>query len=419
MIWFQKRPALWQAIVMLCSIFVLAVSGCTSASSASTRSTTSVAHPTATAIASTITPIPTAFPAFHDWRVAYVSSNDYFHAVTLDGKTDVTGARFPGFENGTGAVFSAGASPDGHYIAYMEGVTLAIYDVRAQTPPADALHTGRKYLPTVMLWSPDSQRLALGDEGFTSNSTHIVSVVPITIPEPPPVPGTSAPVTGPYIYPEGWIDNHTLLMYTNIVQSRNPFTTTALIEALDISTGATRTIATFPHGERSNFDFVLSPDGQEVFLYTFPAHDQPFTPMTEIINTATGAMHPLPTLAGLQLQPGAVVTAVAAAAWRPGMHDLALTLGGVVDPAVPTAADFLVDTDTGAYVPINSTDFVQAWSPDGSTLVLSNATNNENGSGEGPDTLTAVTFSSSGQAILTPLTHDSMFFTFLGFIRSA
>jgi hypothetical protein len=415
MIWSRKRLSLWQRIVTLCSIFVLSMGGCASVSSASIRSTTSAAHPTATALAPTSTPIPTAFPAFHDWRAAYVSSNDYFHAVTLDGKTDVTGPRFPGFENGTGLVFSAGASPDGHYIAYMEGVTLAVYDVRTQTPPAAALHTGRKYLPSSLFWSPDSQRLALGQEEFSGNSTLVIPVAPLTIVEPPPVPGTSAPNDDPTPRLIGWIDNHTLLMHTFIVQSTNPYTSMGILEVMDSTTGTTRTITTWPHAEKSNALFAVSPDGQEAFMYNFPAHDQPFTPEAEVIDTATGVVRPLPSLVGLQEQQS---LSISAAAWRPGTHSLAITIGAI-DPDFPTAGVFLVNTDTGAYTPIKSMDYVQAWSPDGSTLVLSNATNNENGSGEGPDTLTAVTFSPSGQATLTPLTHDSMFFTFLGFIRSA
>jgi Tol biopolymer transport system component len=69
--------------------------------------------------------------------------------------------------------------------------------------------------------------------------------------------------------------------------------------------------------------------------------------------------------------------------------------------------------------PINGHDYVAGWSPDGSTLVLSNAINDENTVGLGPFTLTAVTFLPSGRAKFTTLTHNSMSFIFLGFIRSA
>jgi hypothetical protein len=371
-------------------------------------------HPTPTASATaslpapSATPLPATFPAFHDWRAVYLAPDMHFHAVTPDGKTDVIGAAFPGFggQSGGGALFSAGASPDGHYIAFMNYVTLDIFDLRAQTPPDQVLHSGYKYLPTSMFWSPDSQSVALGEDGFTAHSTYVVPIAPITIPHTSFVPGTNTPDTGPYIEPVGWRDNHTLLMYTWIVQSMNPYTATGVLEAMDSTSGATRTITTFPHAERSVPYFVVSPDGQEAFLYNGMAHDQPYIPEAEVIDTATGVVHQQTAILNLEAQQQA---SVSAAAWQPGTHNLAVTL----------ATDFLVNSDTGASIPIKSMDSVAGWSPDGSTLVLSNATNDENTVGMGPFTLTAVTFSSSGQATLTPLTHNSMSFVFLGFIRSA
>lgn len=399
--------------MFLCGIVVAFVGACTSRTSA----ISAPIHPTPTLSVPTPTAIPTAFPPFHDWRAAYVSQNGFFHAVSLDGKTDSVGSIYPGFMNGVGLVFSAGASPNGRYIAYLNN-QLVVSDLYTKTSPSNATHTGDIYIAP-LFWSPDSLRLAIGpDQGSndpnTIATTHVVVISPLTIPNTPPIPGTKTPVDGPYIYPEGWIDNQTLLMYTNIVQSQNPFTTTAIVEAVDATTGATRVLATFPHGEQSNFVFALAPDGKEVFLYNFQAHDEPFTPIADVIDTTTGAVHPLSSVTALENKEGYWITA---AAWRPGTQTLAITIGAV-DPDVPTAADFLVDTTTGTYVAIPSKDFVGEWSPDGSTLVLTSDTNG-NTTGGGPFTLTAVTFPPSGPPQLTMLTHNSMFFSFLGFIRSA
>lgn len=404
-----KRLPAWRIALLGCALLVVFVGGCQSVSSARTHptpiamATSTAARPTPTA-----TPLPATFPAFHDWRAVYLAPDMHFHAVTEDGKTDVIGPAFPGFggQSGGGTLFTAGASPDGHYLAFMNYVTLNVFDMRAQTPPNEVLHSGYKYLPGSMFWSPDSQSVALGEDEFTANSTHVVPIAPITLPHTPFVPGTNTPDTGPYIYPVGWRDNHTLLMYAQIVQSMNPYTATGVLEAMDSSTGATRTITTWSHAERSVPNFVVAPDGQEVFLYNGMAHDQPYIPEAEVIDTATGVVHQQTAILNLEAQQEA---SVSAAAWQPGTHNLAVTL----------ATDVLVNTATGALTPINSTDFVAGWSPDGSTLVLSNATNDQNGVGFGPFTLTAVTFSPSGQATLEPLTHNSMDFIFLGFIHSA
>lgn len=406
----ETKHSLARRITLMgCAILFIAASGCQSASSATVHPTPSVvATITATPSAPmpTATALPATFPAFHDWRAVYLAPDMHFHAVTPDGKTDVIGPAFPGFAVGYGgALFSAGASPDGRYIAFIDNVTLEVFDLHAQTPQDELEHKGWKYLANALLWAPDSQYLAVGPEEFTSLSTHILSVTPITIPETPPVPGTSTPDTGPPVYPEGWIDDHTLLVYKNVVQSQNPLTDLGMVEAMDVSTGATRKITTLLHAERSTPYFAVSPDGQEVFLYNGMAHDQPYTPEAEVIDTTTGAVHQQAAILTLEEQQRATV---AAAAWQPGTHNLAVTLN----------TNFLVNTDTGASIPIMSTDFVAGWAPDGSTLVLSNMQNDENGADIGPSTLTAVTFL-PGQVKLTTLTRNSMDFVFLGFIRSA
>lgn len=410
-----KLIALHRSLISLCGAIMMATSSCSAASTTHANSS-----PTLTATATTSSPTATAtassptFPAFHDWRAVYLAPDHHFHAVSIDGKTDVIGPSFAGFGGGATTITSAGASPDGHFIAFVNFVSLTVYDMHAQTPASMLVHTGEKYAPISMFWSPNSQQVALGADQFYRNGTVVANVAPLTITTTGPIAGTD---TGETVgtYPEGWLDNHTLLIYTFQVQNTTPFSSTGILEAVDSTTGAKRTIATFPHAEQFNARFALSSDGQEVLVYTFPAHDQPFTPKAFIIDTATGAIHPLPTKSGqTSLQEAGVTGAV----WRPGTHDVAVTVFGI-DPTMPNVGNWLLNTDTGALTPIQSPYAAQSWSPDGTTLVLSDAQNNQNGTTTGPFTLMGATFDANGKVTLTKLTDQAMAFTFLGFIRSA
>jgi hypothetical protein len=401
----RRMPAINTTTAFLTIVMLICatIAGCSSGHASSSPSPTR-------------TPSPSSFPAFHDWRAAYYAPDGHLHAVTLDGKTDLTGPAFPEFSffygnNGHDLIWTAGASPDGHFIAYLNPA-LVVFDVRAQTPASSRLHQGG-YYDSHLFWSPNSQLIAIGDTGENNVPgfpTYIVSPSPLTIPFSAPIPGTTGTQK---IIPEGWLDNHTLLVYVQVAQGNTVYS--GLIQSMDITTGATQTITTFPHAELSNLQFTISPDGQEVFLSNYPAHDEPFTPLAEVLDVSTGTVHPLPHLAALEAQSG---TWISGAAWKPGTHTLAVTIGYVA-PDENNAADWLVNTDTDTETSFPSGDYVQSWSPDGATLVLSNAYVNENGTGEGPYTLTAVTFSASGQATLTTLTRQSLDFTFLGFIRSA
>lgn len=385
--------------------------GCSSARTTKTLSTptplsTVMVMPTPTISSGSL---PIQFPAFHDWRAAYQAPDGHFHAVSLDGKTDSIGPVFPQFEYAPFQLFSAGASNDGSYVAFLSN-PLIICNIQASS--VSGCQTSKYYIPSAMFWAPNSLRLAIGRDNLTSNSTHIITVTSSTLTDGGAVPTTSIPITSVPIYPEGWIDNQTLLTYT-VAQGNN--TVLGVIQAMDSTTGAKRMLLTFPNADHSNALFTLSPDGKEALWYNYPAHAMAFTPYAAIIDTATSAVHPLPNLVALEAQQN---TWISGAAWRPGTHTLAVTIGFDDQPGVKTA-DWLVDTDHDAETAFPAGAYVEQWSPDGMTLVLSNAPTNENRTNQGPITLAAVTFSPSGQATLTTLTKDSLSFTFLGFIRSA
>ena len=63
--------------------------------------------------------VHTGFPAFSDYRAAYVDKQGYIHAVTLDGKTDLKGLQLPNLAGPVGfSVGQEGTSADGQYIAF-------------------------------------------------------------------------------------------------------------------------------------------------------------------------------------------------------------------------------------------------------------------------------------------------------------
>ncbi|HEX8727178.1 MAG TPA: hypothetical protein VF739_01060, partial [Ktedonobacterales bacterium] len=167
---FMPRPNHRRVVPMLLSLLALLAAGCTQSVTAQPLASTATPYSTATTNLTNLTNLTptinpqTPLPAFSDWRAAYLGSDGRLHAVTLDGKSDLAGPVLPGVVTTGLQLASAGASPDGHLLAYVDSgpsdIGLTLFDVTAQ---GNADHEQRAGAIYTMYWSPDSTRVALSD----------------------------------------------------------------------------------------------------------------------------------------------------------------------------------------------------------------------------------------------------------------
>lgn len=386
-----------RAVALALALALLAVSACgrTGSAAAGPRPATPTGVAKWTQAARMMTPTLTPvggqpLPAFADWRAAYFGADGVLHAVTLDGKTDLAGPRLPGLEMAGLNFASAGVSPDGHTLAYATD-SINIVDVTGRHPSVGESDASA-YL---MFWSPEGTHIALGDNvgGYgVENAADGASRV---------VPGTRPSWSKGL---DGWIDA-THILIDGVSGTSKSF----ILAALDVATGQTRPIAALPISQNMEYLVTLSPDGREALFYSRPWRDYPFTPTADVIDTATGAVRALPSIAPLTA--GMFYTF----AWRPGSHTVAVTTNQLGAPT------WLLNLDADSAAPValyQSVGSVAGWSPDGTTLIFS--TGYQLGVGSGPYTISAVSLASgSGAPRVTVLTRSAMSFPFVGFIRTA
>jgi WD40 repeat protein len=352
----------------------------------------------------TLTPTPTGLPAFADWRAAYLSSDGFVHVVTLDGKTDLTGPALPPFKSGGQILASAGASPDGHLLAY-NSTDLVIANVAGSGHGASTREVLAGAVAGIA-WSPDSRQLAL------NGGLGELSLLRTTADARTPVPGTPIPNVN-VLHLWGWLDASHLAIGTGAIVDGKESATAYVLSSLDVTSGALRAIATIRSPGLGAPAIILSPDGSRALFYNGNLRDRPFTPIVDAIDTATGTVTPLPTIlrATYSESFGREYTSLA---WRPGTHQLAVSTGFLENNDLKM---WLLDLDHDTATPLLNGQYVAQWSPDGATLVVSTSTQAE--AGLGPFDLSAVTFAPDGQPHVTLLTHFAMSFPFLGFVRTA
>lgn len=358
-------------------------------------------QPTAKKPAATAQPSD-ALPAFADWRAAYIDSAAGVHAVTLDGKTDVTGLSLPDL-TAPDLNFPAGGkiSPDGHLVAYAS----PFLDIVDLTGRHGALRDTRA-LAYGFSWSPDSKQVAV-DEGNGA-----IVVISATDGIVHPIQGMPPGVVG---YLIGWLDGTNLA----IEDAQNPglvtlpngdqYPTSIGFASLDIVTGQVREIARITSQGLSEYQFILSPDSSKVLFTNFESPRFPYTPLVDEIDVASGTVTPLPAIDKLT---GSGFLKVA---WKPGTNLVAVSTGFLVDNNLK---NWLLGMGHDQAVPLPDTGFVGEWVPDNNMLVLT--TGQDTGTGRGPFTLTAMTLGTDGQVVSsTTLTQSAMTFPFLGFVRTA
>lgn len=216
------------------------------------------AHPANTHHPST--PTSTAgqgFPVFQDWRVAYRGDDDRLHVVTMSGKTDIAGSTLPRFDAqgivpGANLPDVAKASPDGYALAYLD----VIVHIHQQKTLSTLDFTKDEGLGTQISWSPDSRFLASNVNGAGRIAvTNATSGNQTDVPVPQNLNITTL---------IGWTDDGHLAvraLRSGLVD----------IVSVDVSTGATRIIASVAETGLGIDVEQASPDGTHVLLYNRPA----------------------------------------------------------------------------------------------------------------------------------------------------
>jgi hypothetical protein len=379
------------SVAILCLVSPL-LAGCAPSLTTATRATS---LPTTTAMPSGL------LPAFGEWRVAYDGEDSRLHVVTLDGKTDLPGAVLPTLgSTGPRLATVAGASPDGRHIAYDGRGGLTIINLTA-TDPAKVVLQNPRVSGFDLTWSPDSAKLAYttgNSLGVADASTGVVTLVP----------GLQSDFHGRIA---GWLDNQRLLVI--------PFSGSAspsfILTAVEVATGAARTIATIPLTPNTGAYATLSPDRKQALVSNDPATgnfpDHPS--LIELVNTTTGQARPLPGIAktvGFLLYP---------VAWKAGTQLAAVMPEGTAgDVATPENQSWLLDFAHDTATKLTTGQFCLGWVPGAGTLILS-PSYRADANDQQAHPLSAAQLVGTTLGPPVTLTSTAKTFPFLGFVRTA
>ena len=382
-------------LVAVLVLALVAVSGCSGAAAKPTMSTAT--RPAATFFNSP-TPPAARLPVFSDWRAGYMDASGTLHAVSLDGRQDSAGQVLVGLSTSSLVFQGVAVSRDGHRFAY-DAAGLTVYD----------LAQGTLLRPSVagsyqLLWSPDGNRLLIS-EGIGTFVWFDMRTQQTTT-----VPGTPNKSIGHLI---GWIDSTHVAVEdiagaTTVSVGKDTYLTSDSIAILDLQTGSLRVIARFSSPGLGDVRFTMSPGGAHILISNAPFRFYPYTPLAEVVDTATGYTRVLP---GFERVEGNGFTSVA---WQPHSSMLAASTGDIGNGG---AQMWLLNSGTDTAIRLSENSYAGGWSPDGSTLVLT--TGNQFETGAGLYTLTALRFDANWQVTSsTVLTNAAMTFPFLGFIRT-
>jgi hypothetical protein len=432
-----KRRSIALAFLLALAPLTL-LAGCSSSYAAKRPLATFTPFLTSTSTAAVAT--PPAFPAFADWRVAYIGADGSLDVTSLDGKNTLQGASVALYDLQGLGTWTAGTSPDGRHLAISS--TSAVMTLDLQANHAVAMRTFRDKFDTSldhMYWSPDGKHIAiadwLGDISIMTVATGAISNLSV-----PMTTATSTTRSQPEVgRVYGWMDDTRLAVEyipnewpnTRMAQMCAPCPTngqiTANLDSLDITTDVLRPVFTVRDNTMISGGYSLAPDGSEaLFFNSFitgegePANGDQYQPLAERVNFAAGQMTSLPNVANSIPKESYAYDDIEQVLWIPGTHKAIIAFRDTNRPV-------LVDMDTDSVTPVRFSGFPVAWSPDGKTLILSSDTQTSGGQGglpdptdSGPFTLTAVTFTATwqGASSVTLTTHASLI-PLLGFVRTA
>ena len=375
----------------------------------------------------TVTPLadstPRPLPAFSDPRVAYIGPDSLLHVVSLDGATDLAGTPIPLNGSPMDGIWGAGTSPDGKHLAYFEDARITTIDAASGTRTALPAPGG----DSTVGWSPDQRYLTLQEGG----AIECVSATNGGSFETPGDPLTLLATSKWQIgLMAGWLDATHIAVTLFPNTSGTPGThalpptpipgspeTYATLASLNITTNQLHQIARIQIGD-SIGAFSVLPGGRWTLFANGQRQSDPYTPQADLVNNGTGAVMRLPHLSFL-LPPGGFNAIL----WRPNSSEAVVTLG---TGGAHLLIDALHDTATAIALP----GVPEAWSPDGSTLVVATSGHDANGAipgwndagtlGSGPFTLAAVRISAhGGVSSSATLTTRAMDVPMLGFVHTA
>ena len=378
---FKGAPAACAVSLTLC----LALAGCAPG----------VARVKSAPATPTVRPTPTvSVAAISPWRLAYLTTKGQVEVVTPTGQAQLIGSLLQGMTaSAMQQLQSAGVSPDGHTLAYCDP-QLHIVDLTGAQPPQT--FNGQVFRGGLCYWSPDGSEVADPPAGIVINvATHQAASL-----GPGWTQGQGA------LIGLGWLDNRHLAVETGSdlkpdAVGNGMYPTTVTLNSFDIVTHAMRPIASIHSASLGDPLFVISPDGKEALVYNMHIRflGQPYTPMLDLIDITTGAVHSLD---------GALATTkgnFSGVYWRPGTQQVA------VEQTYETGKSFLLDVahDTATVMPFGLGTEMIGWTPDGAYLALSSTAPNAT-------TASALTVSASGQMRVSALSGDSIGMP-LGFVR--
>lgn len=380
------------ACMFLCLIVV--VSGCSQGAGH-----LSPATPTGTAV---VVAAPTSLPTFSDWRTAYMGSDSRLHIISLDGKIDLTSDVLDGLTLNRLNIASAGFSPDGHLLAYVGEHGLVVMDVTGRVDTRHVTNVGGHEV----VWSPDGSQLVLGDRDGVVCIAHIS--------------GGQCRVSAAQHNTQptsiiGWVDGSHLAMQflPPPPPGASQFIPRTGLGILDVTSWSFRVVATFAANDLGVPFFSLSPDGKQVLCWNKPFRNDPYTPMVQALDLATGRVTSLPHLAAAMGYSG-----FASLAWRPGTQTLAASTDSIDSNGNSDPKTWLLDVqhDTAVQLRLPEARFAGGWSPDGGHLILT--TGWQFSVNLGPYEIDAATVAADGQVHSTVLTKAAFTFPYLGFVRT-
>jgi hypothetical protein len=369
---------------------------------------------------------PRPLPAFSDPRVAYISPDSLLHVVSLDGRMNLAGTPIPlaGFA-GEG-LWTAGTSPDGRQLAYYEPSQVTTIDAASGMRRAATL---REVGDSSISWSSGQRYLALRGFGDVL-CVNVATRAAYYTPQDTLALGKIPTLDGPF----GWIDATHVAIVQFPDRSSTPGThglatpapsagTWVTLSSLDVATNQVRPIVTL-RGYGYQGTFSVLPGGRWTLYYDGQDTQEPitpFTPLAALIDNTTGAVTPLHHLTTLLPQNN-----ISSLLWRPGTTQ-AIVVG---DFGAETSPYMLIDALHDTATPITPLGTPEAWSPDGSTLIVASSSQgvNEDGAGwndvgavgAGPFTLTAVRVGMNGSVSSgVTLTTSAMDIPLLGFVHTA
>ena len=369
---------------------------------------------------------PRPLPAFSDPRVAYIGPDSLLHVVSLDGRTNLAGTPIPlaGFQDE--GIWAAGTSPDGRQLAYYEHSQVTTIDAASGVRRATTL---REVGDSSISWSLGQRYLALSGYGDVL-CVNVATQAAFYTPQDTSALGKLPMMDGPF----GWIDATHVAITQLADRSGTPGThglatpapsagTSVTLSSLDVTTNQVRPITTL-RGYGYMGYFTVLPGGRWT-LFVDAQNEQapitPFTPLAALIDNTTGAVTPLH-----HLTPLLASVILYSIIWRPGTTQA--IVAGEFGPG--KAPDELIDALHDTATPITLPGTPEAWSPDGSTLVVASSSqgvnegvsgwNDVGAVGAGPFTLTAVRVEMNGSVSSgATLTTSAMDIPLLGFVHTA